>query len=370
MQHINLLWLICICIGLQLGCDENVDIDKIATILDTEIQSTGTYAYDPSKDLPLEIPDKLVYRATSRNRSVALSETSFASIGDRIYIPDGAGKNIYIFDYAGKLHLDETIHWDKTLGQDDSIYATGTSPDSAAGLTTDGQYLYLSIVYNPAGGGELLARAHIHVDVATKTFLEHTLKRWDDSTGGYMPIGNKFFTRGIPINDIFGEDLPIIEGSWYGPDYLYRGDIYFEVNINSHELTGEYIRLNHGFKYYWEDDGIESALQDKHRYRISFDDIGYQPHIINALTPHHIISDGVHIFVGEAFQMYNAYDFQGVYQPQNDIDTSMFIGRPRSSPTYANGNIMFLEYESTNPTPNPTRDTRIINIKGVRFFTK
>ena len=348
MRHINLLYLLCICIGLQLGCDENVDIDKIATILDTEIQSTGTYTYDHSKDLPLDIPDKLVYRATSRNRSVALSETSFASIGDRIYIPDGAGKNIYSFDYAGKLYLDETIRWDKTLGRDDSISATGTSPDMAVGLTTDEQYLYLSIVYNPAGGGELLARAHIHVDVATKTFLEHTLIRWNNLLGGYVPLGDNFYTREIPVIDANDADLPTVKnGAIYGPDYYYRGDIFFKVDIHSQKLTGEYIHLNHG-----------SA------------DTKDQPHIINALSPRKIVSDDVHIFVGEAFQMYNAYTFQGNYQPKHDIDTSMFIGRLRSHPTYANGSIMFLEYEWTNPTPNPTRDTRIITIKGVRFFTK
>lgn len=96
------------------GCGEDLEksenSDVVDDILTEQTDATvpdatiPTWHYVPSRDVTLQVPEKLVkegFKPTGKDKSLLLSPFYFVMSDSRIYMSDRSGMNIYAFDFNG-----------------------------------------------------------------------------------------------------------------------------------------------------------------------------------------------------------------------------------------------------------------------------
>ena len=331
-----------------IGCDFPVTDTLVNEVLNN-IEPT-TYARDLSRDIKLQVPDHLIHIPSLwhscpegvsscsprvdyfTDTSTTLSSGVMAMTEDRIYVPDGAGLNIYAFNHEGEFIEDETISR-KPLGADGSrARVEGSSSDYCSRIDTNGTQIYIEVRYTPFRG-LINTEAIISLDIASKSLIKVR------KLGG---VGSRQTDLAFATDDLlYLKYYP--NGSSQEEWDLHAKDIFRAYSRYFMEPQPELnIKLQHDYQFLWQKENIPPTYSGA--FSIPAEDFvsGNVSHAaeraLTGLT--HIFYNHDHqlIFIEAANNVWGAFRINGEYAGIEFVSEKWY-----GSPQYLNNRVYFMD---------------------------
>ena len=280
---------------LMAGCFDNVLVihDDVASA-PSHVQVPQRYAQG---DITIDVPEHLVYVpmfGKKSRRAHTIMYRYFAITQDRIYLPDGAGLNIYVFDRNGTHLPDETITREP-LG--DTRFSKwdyrSEPPDRLEDMAVYDDRIYLLVRFTH-WNNVIDYHSVISIGIYTGDVQRHHEQR-TTATGRMMGMG-------LVDGNLCLKQTP--GGIWLDYWHQYRSDVL-------RGDTGD-IRLQHDFLLDFEREnrepvGGDAFLPDWSEFR---DD---QLHAMHAIKGKHFFQHKGHIYVGWHKDSYSIFNRDGIF---------------------------------------------------------
>ena len=330
-----------ICLIAITGCFDTVDV--LNTVEPT------TYVRDPSRDIQLQVPDHLIHIPSLWNtcpenvtnctphvdhftdKSNTLSGI-MAMTEDRIYVPDGAGLNIYAFNHKGEFMEDETISREPLGKTGHNTSPEGTSSDRCHRIVTNGTEIYIEVRYTKFRS-LINYEAIVSYDIASKSLIK--AKILGDVVDRRIDLA--FATDDL----LYLKYYPHLISQKYWD--LYAKDIFRAYSKHFIEPQPDYnIQLQHDYQFPWQREGIPPASGSA--FSIPIEDITSgnvseaAERALSGLTNVFYDHDHQLIYIEAANNAWGAFHINGEY-----ADIEFVSEKWHGSPQYMKNRVYFIE---------------------------